>query len=41
MNKIFLKFFQKPIDKSLSIWYNIITTEESQEVKENEKIIMD
>ena len=36
MNKYLLNFFQKPIDKPFSMWYNIITVREKQISKRKE-----
>ena len=37
------KFFQKPLDKSIKVWYNIITERErkipnTRKVKNNDKV---
>ena len=40
MYKYLLNFFQKPIDKSLPMWYNIITAREKENSKRKERIRM-
>jgi hypothetical protein len=36
MNKYLLNFFQKPIDKPILMWYNIITAREKEISKRKE-----